>query len=145
MQIKHIARIGFTSWRTAQEQRDLAVSPGMLGKIIIDDEASRPLSMNSSPMAQPEYGAIYCIAADSSAADNHHNGMLHRAIMFQDGNGPRHRGFLLADGYIDADQIFPALIDDRIDGDGCFSGLAVANDQFASARARSGIMAVDGD
>ena len=86
---------------------------------------------------------MYCKAADSSAAATTTmvcsmapccSSMRHRA-----GDG----GFLLADGDVDADQVFAFLVDDGIDGDGGLAGLAVADDQFALA-APDGDHRIDG-
>ena len=44
-----------------------------------------------------------------------------------------YRRTLLTDGYIDADNTITFLVNDGIDSYGCFSGLAVTDDQFALA------------
>jgi len=35
VQVEHVARIGFTSGGTAQDEGNLAVGPGVLGKVVI--------------------------------------------------------------------------------------------------------------
>ena len=34
-------------------------------------------------MVHPEYGAMYCSAADSDGAGRHHDGVVHGAVLFQ--------------------------------------------------------------
>ena len=67
MQIEHVTGESFTTRRTAQQQRDLAIGHSLLGQVIIDDEGILARSRKYSPIAQPEYGAVYSIAADSEA------------------------------------------------------------------------------
>ena len=55
----------------------------------------------------------------------------------------RDRGTFLPDGAVDADQVVAFVVDDGVEGDGGFAGLAVADDQFALAAA-DGNHAVDG-
>src|SRR5258708_3830028 len=38
MQIEYVAWKGFTSWRTPQQQRHLAIGDSLLGKIVIDQQ-----------------------------------------------------------------------------------------------------------
>src|SRR5581483_7815636 len=70
------------------------------------------------------------------------DGILHGAGFPKSVDDLRHRGALLADGDINADDVAALLIDDRVDGDGGFAGLAVADDQLALAAA-DGNHAVD--
>ena len=53
------------------------------------------------------------------------------------------RRFLLADRHVDADDVFLALVDDRVHRDGGLAGAAVADDQLALAAA-DGRHRVDG-
>src|SRR5690606_40190172 len=36
--LEHVTRISFTAWRTAQQQGDLTISPGLFGQVVINDE-----------------------------------------------------------------------------------------------------------
>ncbi len=38
VEVEHVARIRLAARRTAQQQRDLAVRPGLLGQVVIDDQ-----------------------------------------------------------------------------------------------------------
>src|SRR5215467_14054512 len=96
--------------------------------------ASRPLSMISSPIAQPAYGARYFKGAGSSAPACTMI-MLKRAVLLKQLANLRHLEVLLADGHVDADEVLALLVDDRIERDGGLAGLAVADDQLALAAA----------
>ena len=62
-----------------------------------------------------------------------HDGVLHGAMLFELGDHVGHGGLFLADGNVDALDAGSHLVDDRVDGDGRFTDLAVADDQFALA------------
>ena len=62
-------------------------------------------------------------------------GVIHRAVFFELLHNLRNGRGLLADRDIDADNVLALLVDDRIDRDGRFAGLAVADDQLALAAA----------
>ena len=59
-----------------------------------------------------------------------HDGMGHRIIFLKDTDHLRHFALFLPDGYIDANQVAAALIDDGIQGNGRFAGGTVADNQF---------------
>ena len=63
------------------------------------------------------------------------DGILHRTMFLQTGNHFCHRRCLLSDCHVDADHIFAFLVDDRICGNGCLSGLAVSDDQLTLSAA----------
>src|SRR5207253_3148085 len=62
---------------------------------------------------------------------NDHDGVFHRAARLQSLDHRRHRGRLLADRDVHADDALPLLIDDRIDRDGRLADTAVTDDQLA--------------
>src|SRR6188768_419108 len=61
------------------------------------------------------------------------DGVLHRAGLLELRHHVRHRRLLLADGDVDADEVLPLLVDDRVDRDRGLAGLPVADDQLALA------------
>ena len=91
--------------------------------------------MKYSAIAQPEYGAMYCIGAGSDARGDDDDRVLHRAGLLQPLDDGGDGGRLLADGDVDADDALPLLVDDRVDRDRGLAGAAVADDQLALAAA----------
>jgi hypothetical protein len=59
--------------------------------------------------------------------------MLHRTVLLECRDHACHLRALLADGDIDADQVFALLVDDRVQRESRFAGLPVADDQLALA------------
>ena len=131
MEVEDVARVGFTTGRAAQEQRDLAVGPGVLGKIIINDQgiAAGLHELLTHGAAGIGGDILHGCGLISSRQD--HDGVSHGTMAFQQSDGAGHRSFLLPDGDINADQVLPLLIDDGVYGDGRLAGLAIANDELA--------------
>ena len=130
MQIEHVARVSFASWRTAEQQRDLTIGPSLLRQVVIHDQrilttiaeifAHRSASIRSEVLHGCRLG--------SRRSNN--NGVIHCTVLFELGYDIRNRRGLLTDSYVHADQIFAFLIDNRVDRNGSLAGLAVADDQF---------------
>ena len=58
-------------------------------------------------------------------------GVLQRARILQRGNDLADRGRLLTDSDVEAENVLPLLVDDRVDRDGGLARSPVADDQFA--------------
>ena len=133
MQVEDVARIGFTSRRTTQQQGDLAISPGLLGQVVVDDEgvftavaevfAHRGAGVRSDVLHGGRFGS----------RGGHDDRVGHGAGFFELANDVRNRRGLLADGDVNADEVLALLVDDRVDGHGGLTRLTVTNDQFALA------------
>src|SRR3972149_6050754 len=101
--------------------------------------ASLPCSMNSSPTAQPAYGARYWRATGSAAvAATTTEGSIapgSRPVPLQRRHQRRHLRGLLADRHVDADQVAALLGDHRVQADRRLPREAVADDQLSLATA----------
>ena len=152
VEVEDVARVRLAAGRAAQQERHLAVRPGVLGEVVVDAQgvldqpcrrSSTPFSMISSPMATPEYGREVLERGGVLGAGHDDDGVLHGAVLLERGHDLGDRRELLADGHVDADQALALLVDDRVDGDGGLARLAVADDQLALAAA-DGDEGVDG-
>jgi hypothetical protein len=83
-------------------------------------------------MAAPANGAMYESAAGSEAPATTMI-VCFMASCFQFAHDAGNFRFFLADGDVDTDHVLTFLVDDRVDRDRGFAGLAVADDQFALA------------
>src|SRR5262245_44389387 len=133
MQIEDVAGIGFASGRAAQQQRNLAVGRGVLRQIVV--------------YAKHRPAAIHEIFADGAAGVRRQvlhrrrlrgrggddDRVAHRVVLFESRLHLRHGRSLLSDGHVNADHVLALLVDDRVERDGGFTGLAVADDQFSLA------------
>ena len=130
MQIEDVTGIGFTTRRTTQQQRDLAVGPGLLGQIVVDDQ--RVFAAVTEVFAHGTAGVSGDVLHGGRfrSRGGHDDGVGEGAVLFQLAHHVGNRALLLADGDIDAFDAAALLIDDRVDGQCGFAGLAIADDQL---------------
>ena len=143
MEIEHVAGIRFTARRTTQQQRHLAVGDGLLRQIVVADQ--RVHAAIAEILAHRDAGVRREILERCGVRRGRgdHDGVFHRAILFERLDELRHGRALLADRDIDAIQLLrlvvagvgDLLVDERVDRDGRLAGLAIADDQLALATA----------
>ena len=131
MQIEHVAGIGFATRRSAQEQRDLPVGPGVLAQVVVDDE--RVLALPHEELAHGAAGERGQVPQRRGVLSRYgdDDGVLHRAFLLEDVDDLGDRRRLLADRHVDTGQVAATLVDDRVQRHGRLASLAVANDQLA--------------
>src|SRR5271157_5025082 len=133
MEVKDVAGISLAPGRTAQQQRELAVSGGVLGKIVINQQrvlagitevfAYRASAVRRDELQRRRLGGCR----------GDHRGVFHRAGALQPLDDLRHGRTLLADRDVDAVDVLPALIDDRVDRNRGLADVPIADDQLALA------------
>ena len=148
VQIKHVARICLAARRTLEHQRNLAISHGVLGKIVVNDQ--RVHAVVHEPLAHRRAGKRREILVGGRIGRGGHddNRVRHRAGLVQHGDDARHVRLFLADGDVNAIQraiilvsgllrreVDAAPVDDGVDADGRLARRTVADDQFALAAA----------
>src|SRR5262245_14051118 len=62
-----------------------------------------------------------------------HDGVIHRAVLFESFHDLRNGRTLLTDCNVAANDVLPFLVDDRVDRNGSLAGLSVADDQLTLA------------
>jgi hypothetical protein len=135
VQVEHVARIRFAARRAAQQQRHLAVGPGLLGQVVINDQ--RVLAAIAEVLAHRAAGIRRDVLhrRGFGGGGHHDDRVRHRAALFELAHDVRDGRGLLADRDVDTGEVFALLVDDRVDRDGSLAGLAIADDQFALAAA----------
>src|SRR5512139_769603 len=135
VQVEHVARVGFAARRTAQQQGDLTVGPGLLGQIVVHDQGV--FADVAEELAHGAAGVRCDVLHGGSVGRGRgdHDRVIHGAVLFQLAHDVGHRRSLLADGDVDTLHAGALLVDDGVDRDGGLAGLTVANDQFALAAA----------
>src|SRR5712691_3401512 len=133
MQVEDVTRIGLPAGRAAEQEGNLAVGPGVLGQIVIDEQ--RILSLVHEVLAHratgvgrqvPERGGVARGGGDDDR-------VIHRPPLLERGGDLRHGGGPLADGDVDADHALALLVDDGVERDRRLAGLAIADDQLPLA------------
>jgi len=148
VEIKHVTRIGFAAGGTLQDERDLAVSDGMLGEIIVNDERIHAVFHEPFADSGAGIGGDILVSRIISSGGRDDDRVLESTGGFESGNGADDVRALLTDGDVDgvnraelrvsageADFVDLGLVDNRIDRDGGLAGATVADDQFALAAA----------
>ena len=130
VQIENIPRISLPAGRPAQQQGHLPISPGVLGQVIIDHQHIPPLRHKLLSHRAAGIGGDELQRRGIGGPGIDHDGMGHRIIFLEDTDHLRHFALFLPDGYIDANQVAAALIDDGIQGNGRLAGRTVADNQF---------------
>ena len=134
MQIEDVPGIGLPSGWTPQQQTQLTIGIGVFAQVVVNAECIFVLfnhEVFGHGTARIRRDVLQRGAVRGRSRDHH--GVVHRSVTlegvdnFGDGTGP------LTDGHIDTDNALAFLVDDRIQGDGGFAGLTVADNQLALA------------
>ena len=131
MEIEHVAWVGFAAWWAAQQQGHLTVSNGLLGQIVIHDQGVFATVAEVFAHGATGVSTNELHGSRLGSGSRYHNRVFHRACLLKrthhvfDG-----RGFL-TNRDINAGHVLTLLVDDGINRNRCFTGLAVTNDQFA--------------
>src|SRR5690606_32575885 len=134
-EIEHVARVGFTSRRTTQQQGNLAVGNGLLGQVVVHDQGV--FTAVAEVFAHGATGVRRQVLQGGGLGGGSGNddGIGQGAVLFQLANHVGDSGLLLADGHVDALDAAVALVDDRVDRHGGLTDLTVTDDQLTLATA----------
>ena len=143
VQVKDIAGIGLASRGTADQQRKRTIGNSMLGQVIVDDEDMLALVHEIFTHGAACVGGDILQGAELRCGRTDNGRVRHSTVFLKVLHQRCHGRALLADGNINAEDIFALLVDDRIGRNDRFTGLAVADDQLALAAA-DGNHRVDG-
>src|SRR5690606_20907132 len=143
VQVEDVARVGFAARRTAQQQRHLAVGPGLLGEVVVNDQGVFAAVAEVFAHGAAGVGGQVLHGGRVGGRGSHYDGVFHGAVLFELAHHVVDGRRLLADGDVHAGDALALLADDGVDGHGGLAGLAVADDQLALATA-DGDHGVDG-
>ena len=144
VEVEDVARVGLAAGRAAEQERHLAIRPGVLAEVVVDAQG-----VLDQALAGDLDAVLHDLLAHRHArvrrevlerggvlgAGDDDDRVLHRAVLLEDRDRVGDGRELLADGDVDADEALALLVDDRVDGDRGLAGLAVADDQLALAAA----------
>jgi len=133
VQEKDVAGIGLAARRTPQQERDLAVRLGVLGKIVVDDQHVFVLIHQLFGHRAARIRRDVLERRSLRRADGDDRRVLHRVVLRERLGQRRNGRRLLPDRDVDAIDAFAALVDDRVDRDRRLTGRAIADDEFALA------------
>ena len=135
MEVEDVAGVSLAARRTAQQEGDLAVSLGLLGEVVVDDErvltVLHPVLAHRAARVRREVlerGRLGGRCRDD-------DGVLEGSVLGEGRDRLRDGRTLLTDGDVDALDPGAALVDDRVGRDRRLACLAVADDELTLATA----------
>jgi hypothetical protein len=128
-------RVGLATGRAAQNQRHLAIGPGVFGEVVVDHERIAALIHELFSNRAAGVGSKILHRGGVGGRGDHDDGVIHGAVALERVHNLGDLAGALADGHVDADHVLPFLVDDCVEADGGFARLAVADDQLALATA----------
>src|SRR5690606_28854126 len=111
---------GFAAWRTAQQQRDLAIGPGLLGQIVVNDQGVFAAVAEVFAHGAARVSRQILHGGRIGRRGSHDNGVFQRAVLFELADDVADGGGFLPDGDVHAGNVLALLADDGVDGDGRF-------------------------
>src|SRR5690606_17160067 len=135
VQVEHVAGVGFAAWRTAQQQGHLAVGPGLLGQVVVNDQGVFAAITEVFAHRAARVRSQVLHGGRFRSGGGHDDGVFHGAVLFELAHHVVDRGSLLTHGNVDTFHAIALLGDDGVHGHGGLAGLAVADDQLALAAA----------
>ncbi|KAF5049840.1 hypothetical protein DSECCO2_435730 [anaerobic digester metagenome] len=138
MQVENVAGESFTSRRAAQQQGHLAVSHGLLGKIVVNDQGVLAVVAVELRHGASAVGRDELQGSRFGSGGGDDRGVGQGAVLTQGLDDLGDGGALLADGDVEAVDVAVLLGQDGVDADGGLADLTVADDQFALSAADGG-------
>src|SRR5581483_3505828 len=135
VEIEHVSRVSFAARWAAQQQRDFAVRSCVFGEVVVDHQRVPLAVAKILAHGAGGIGRNILHGGRLGRRRRHYDGVVHRPVVAQDlyhlGNGRT----LLSDGAVNTDKVVALVVNDGVNHDGSFAGLAVADDQLALAAA----------
>src|SRR5213594_4968669 len=133
MQVEHVARVRLATRRAPQQQRELPVRRGMLRQVIVDDQGVPARVAEILAHRHAGVGSEVLQRGRLAGRGGDDDAVRHSPGLFEYLDDACHRGALLADGDVDADDVLALLVDDGVHRDGSLASLPVADDQLPLA------------
>ena len=135
MQIEYITRISLTARRTLQQKRQRTVSNRMFGQIIVNDQHVLALIHEKLCHSCTGIGCDILQRRRLAGGSGYQDGIVHGSVFCKCIHDFGDRRGLLTDSHVYTDHILTLLVDDRICGNGCLTGLTVTDDQLTLSAA----------
>ena len=133
MQVEHIPGVRLPARRAPQEQRHLAVRPGVLGQIVVHDQ--RVLALVHEILRHRTPGIRRQVLQRSGVRRIRRNNyrVLQRPVLLQRRNDSRHLRRFLPDRHVHTRQVAALLVDDAVHTQHRLPSVAVSDDQLPLA------------
>ena len=101
MEIKNIARIGFTTRWALEHQGNLTIGDRLLGKVIIDDESIHAIVHKELTHRCAREWSDILVGRIVTGRSSNDNGVFHRTCSLKDSNRASNVRILLPNGDVD--------------------------------------------
>ena len=135
MQIENVPRVGFPTRRALEQQGDLTIGHGLLGKIIVDDQGVFAVVPEPFPHGAACIGRKELHGGRGRGGGSDHDGVIKRAVLLKLPHHVGDGGHFLSNRHVDAGHVLAFLVDDRINRDGRLTDLTVTDDELPLAPA----------
>jgi hypothetical protein len=145
VEIEDVTGVGLTTGGSSQEEGHLSVGDGLLGKIVVDNEAVLARVSEVLTNGAAGVGSQELERGGLGGGGGNDDGVLEGVVIAEDLDDVGDGGSLLADGDVDAVELLAVLgvaveegallVDDGVDGDGGLASLSVTNDELSLASA----------
>eukprot|EP00906_Rhabdomonas_costata_P021916 RCo031741 len=139
VQVEHITGVRLSAGRSSQQQGNLTVGNGLLGKVIVDAQNVAPVVTEVLPKGGPGEGRQVLQPGGVGSRGSDNGGVAQGIVVGKQPVDAGHVGAPLADGDVHAEHIVLAqglvvhlhLVDDGGHGNGGLPGLSVPQDQLS--------------
>ena len=145
VEIEDITGVGLTTGGSSQKERHLSVGDGLLGKIVVDDEAVLGIVSEVLTDSAAGVGSQELEGGSLGGGGGNDDGVLEGVVVLENLHDVGNGGSLLTDGNVDAVELLAVLgvgineggllVDDGVNSDGSLASLSVTNDELSLASA----------
>jgi hypothetical protein len=139
VKIENVTRVGFSTGGSSQQKRHLSVSDGLLGKIVVDNEAMFAAVSEIFTDGATRVGSQELKGSSFGSSSSNDDGVFQGAVVSKNLNEVGDSRSLLSDSNVDAVKLLLGvsgievsfLVKDSIDGDSGLTGLSITNNEFS--------------
>jgi hypothetical protein len=143
VEIEDITGVGLSAGGSSQKERHLSVGDGLLGEIVVDNEAVLAVVSEVLTNSAAGVGGQELEGSSLRGGGGNDDGVLEGVVISEDLDDVGNGRSLLTDGNVDAVKLLRVisvgvvegglLVDDGIDGDGSLASLSITNDELSLA------------
>jgi hypothetical protein len=147
MEVEDITGVSLTTWGATEEERHLTVSNGLLGEIVVDNEAVHAVVTEVFSDSASRVGGKELEGSGIGGSGGNDDSVLEGVTVTEETHNVGDGGTLLTNGDVDAVEglglvsefVVGLLVEDGVNGDGSFSSLSVTNDKFTLSTANGNL------
>ena len=148
MEVEHISGVGLTTRGATEEEGHLAVSDGLLGEIVVDDETVHAVVTEVLADGASGVGGKELKGSGVRGSGGNDDGVLEGVTIAEEADDVGNGGTLLTNSDVNAVEglglvsgfVFGLLVEDSVDSDSGFAGLAITNNKFTLSTANGDLV-----